>query len=209
MTHRGLKRQRVFFDESDYGSYLRILHQVTQRTGTAIWAYCLMPNHVHLILTPSTPEGLGRCMGEASRSFARLVNRRQDHVGALWQSRFYSAALGEAHLLEAARYILLNPVRAELCGHPALWPWSSYRAHRAECSDIVEVAALASRVCDWEAFLAKGTTRDAANQIRTAVTTGRPMGNRGFTEDIARAYGVKLPDRGPGRPSKKAKIPEA
>ncbi|MHC2617990.1 putative transposase [Bradyrhizobium huanghuaihaiense] len=202
VTHRGFERQRVFFGEADYGSYLSILQQETQRTGTAIWAYCLMPNHVHLILTPSRPDGLGRCMGEASRSFARLVNRRQDRPGALWQSRFYSAALDEPHLLEAVRYVLLNPVRANLCGHAGLWPWLSYRAHQAECSDIIEAAALASRVYAWEAFLAKGTTRDAANQIRAAVTAGRPMGAKSFAADIARAHGVKLPDRGRGRPPK-------
>lgn len=202
VTHRGFERQRVFFGEADYRSYLRILRQETQRTGTAIWAYCLMPNHVHLILTPSRPDGLGRCMGETSRSFARLVNRRQDRAGALWQSRFYSAALDEPHLLEAVRYVLLNPVRANLCGHAARWPWSSYRAHQAECSDIIEATALASRICAWEAFLAKGTTRDAANQIRSAVTAGRPMGSTSFAADIARAHGVKLPDRGRGRPQK-------
>ncbi|MCA1549930.1 transposase [Bradyrhizobium sp. BRP19] len=209
VTHRGLERQRVFFDEADYRSYLRILQQETQRSGTAIWAYCLMPNHVHLILTPSRPDSLGRCMGETSRSFANLVNRRRERAGALWQSRFYSAALDEQHLLEAIRYILLNPVRANLCGHVALWPWSSYRAHLSQCSGIIEPAALAGRVYAWEAFLEKGTTCDAANRIRTAVGTGRPMGNRDFAEDIARAYGVKLPDRGPGRPSKTAKILEA
>ena len=100
------------------------------------------------------------------------------------------------------RYVLLNPVRANLCGHAGLWPWSSYRAHQAECSDIIEAAALASRVYAWEAFLAKGTTRDAANQIRAAVTAGRPMGAKSFAADIARAHGVKLPDRGRGRPPK-------
>ena len=94
VTHRGFERQRVFFGEADYGSYLSILQQETQRTGTAIWAYCLMPNHVHLILTPSRPDGLGRCMGE---SVTQLCAPRQP------QARPPRRALAKPLLFRSAR----------------------------------------------------------------------------------------------------------
>ncbi|MDA9408083.1 transposase [Bradyrhizobium sp. CCBAU 45384] len=201
VTHRGVDRQRVFFADSDYQDYLSILEQEARRTGTAVWAYCLMPNHVHLVLTPSTATGLGRTIGETSRRFARLSNRRREVKGAVWQSRFYSVALDERHLLEAVRYVLLNPVRANLTGSADFWPWSSFRAHKTGHDSIVVPSPLADRIGAVEAFLATGMTRDTADQIRAATRTGRPLGDKIFSERIARSQGVELPTRGRGRPA--------
>ena len=97
--------------------------------GIACWAYCLMPNHVHLILTPARADGLSRAVGEAHRRFTGYVNARARETGHLFQGRFGCVAMDETHCLNAVRYLAFNPVRARLSAAPGDWPWSSVRAH--------------------------------------------------------------------------------
>jgi REP-associated tyrosine transposase len=94
------------------------------------WAYCLMPNHVHLILTPTRADGLGLAVGEAHRCYTNFINTRGRWTGHLSQSRFASVAMDELHLLVAISYVSLNPVRSGLAGNAADWAWSSVRAHQ-------------------------------------------------------------------------------
>lgn len=139
--------------------------------GVAVWAYCLMPNHVHLILVPATANGLRSALGEAHRRYTRAINQRQGWVGHLWQGRFASCALDAAHLVAAARYVELNPVRAHLVERPETWPWSSAKAHLAGQDDgLVTVAPLLEAVGDWSAFL--DTPCASASSRRCAGTSG-------------------------------------
>ncbi len=97
--------------------------------GVAVWAYCLMPNHVHLIAVPKTEEGLRRAIGEAHRRYTRRVNFREKWRGYLWQGRFASFVMDDPYLLAAARYVELYPVRAKLAEDATKCPWSSAKAH--------------------------------------------------------------------------------
>ncbi len=99
------------------------------KASVAVWAYCLMPNHVHLIICPSTDDGLGKAIGAAHRRWAGFVNARGRWQGHLFDSRFASLAMDEAHLISAVRYVAINPVRARLAVRAEDWPWSSVRAH--------------------------------------------------------------------------------
>ena len=111
-----------------------------------MWAYCLIPNHVHLILTPRTPEGLGRALGKAHRRYSAFVNARMRVTGHLFQARFSSVVMDEDHLMAAARHVALNPVRAGLVARAEDWRWSSVSAHLAGRDDgLVEVAPLLER----------------------------------------------------------------
>ena len=121
VTQRGARRLPVFFEDGDYRSYLALLGACCGEAGTAVWAYCLMPNHVHLILVPDRPEGLRAALGKTHRRYARRVNRREGWRGHLWQERFHSFALDEGHLLACARYVELNPVRAGLVRRARDW----------------------------------------------------------------------------------------
>src|SRR5690606_23208677 len=121
--------QSVFFRPADYRLYRSLRAEACGAAGVAVWAYALMPNHLHLLLVPEEPRGLARALGEAHRRYSSAVNMRQGWTGYLWQGRFASCALGPEHTLAAARYIELNPVRAGLARTPATWPWSSARAH--------------------------------------------------------------------------------
>jgi len=131
VTQRGNPREPIFFEDGDQEIYRNLLAEQTRRASVARWAYCRMPNAVHLILIPETADGLGRAGGEAHRRYTNFINARGRWTGHLFQSRFSSVAMDEAHLVAAARYVSLNPVRAPLPARARDWPWSSVRAHLA------------------------------------------------------------------------------
>ena len=129
VTQRGNRQERTFFNDGDYKAYRQLITEAALRTRTEIWAYCLMPNHVHMILVPSDQDGLRGTLAEAHRRYTTQVNKRNGWTGHLWQGRFGAVLMDEEHLINAVRYISLNPVRAELVEHPEHWPWSSVSAH--------------------------------------------------------------------------------
>jgi putative transposase len=128
VTARGNAREDIFRDEFDYVAFLRGLSATVERYRWRCHAYCLVPNHYHLLI--ETPEpNLSRGMLWLNGSYARRFNGRHERVGHVFQGPYRAELLErEEHLLEVCRYIALNPVRAGLCDDPASWPWSSYRA---------------------------------------------------------------------------------
>src|SRR5215831_4203837 len=114
ITQRGNRRQTTFFCDDDYHAYLELMAHWCRQCHVDIWAYCLMPNHVHLIAVPESEAGLRQAIGEAHRRYTRRINFRERWRGHLWQGRFGSFVMDEPYLLAAARYIELNPVRARL-----------------------------------------------------------------------------------------------
>ena len=136
VTQRGNRRQQTFFCDEDYESYLQLMAQFCKAHQVEIWAYCLMPNHVHLIAVPQSADGLRRAIGEAHRRYTRMVNFREGWRGHLWQGRFASFVLDEPYLLTAARYVELNPVRAGLVNTPRQYRWSSAAAHLRGRDDV-------------------------------------------------------------------------
>src|SRR5687768_10528102 len=153
-TQRGNRRERVFFEDGDYALYLDLLSEAAARARVAIWAYCLMPNHVHIVAVPGDGDGLRRTFRTVHRHYTGYINARMRVTGHLWQGRFSSVAMDEAHLVSALRYVALNPVRARLVERAEDWPWSSARAHLAGKSDaFVLVEPALDRVGDFSAFL--------------------------------------------------------
>lgn len=120
--------------------------------------------------------------------------------GYLWQGRFASAPMDEDHLMAAARYVELNPVRARLAAQPQDWPWSSAGAHLSGRGDGVEqVEPLLEREGRWAAFLAAGLPAEAHAAIRAAERTGRPLGGADFTARLEASLGRTLARQKPGR----------
>src|SRR5271163_2576578 len=135
VTQRGNRRESIFFEDGDQEIYRYLLGEQARKATVEVWAYCLMPNHVHLILNPRHADGLGRAVGEAHRRYTNFINARGRWTGHLFQSRFASVTMDEAHLMAAVRYVSLNPVRACLVARAEDWPWSSARAHLAGVDD--------------------------------------------------------------------------
>jgi putative transposase len=108
---RGNRRQETFFCDNDYRAYIQFMGEWCTNCGVEVWACCLMPNHVHLIVVPELEESLRRAVGEAHLRQTRMVNFRQRWRGHFWQGRFGSYAMDERYLVAAVRYVELNPVR--------------------------------------------------------------------------------------------------
>ncbi|MFC1589695.1 transposase [Pseudomonadota bacterium] len=102
----------MFFKTSDYEHYLELLKEECTQEKTEIWAYCLMTNHVHLIVNPKKISNLEKAIGEVHRRYARMINIRENWKGYLWQGRFSSYPMDKNWLLKAAAYVELNPVKA-------------------------------------------------------------------------------------------------
>lgn len=201
VTQRGNRRQQTFFRDDDYRLYLSLLRRWCATARTAVWAWCLMPNHVHLILVPSAEDGLRAALGETHRRYTRLINEREGWRGHLWQSRFASFPMDERHLLACARYVELNPVRAGLVRAAADWRWSSARAHLGLGSDgITDAVPLIERVPDWAALLAGGLADGQREAIRACERSGHPLGNAAFLTRLAEAVGRSVAPRPRGRP---------
>jgi len=185
VTQRGNRRLQTFFCNSDYLAYIDLMAQSCSDCHVEVWAYCLMPNHSHLIVLPKSEDGLRRAVGEAHRLYTRMVNFREDWRGHLWQGRFASFPLEGTHLLAAARYVELNPIRARLVSGPADWRWSSAAAHMAGRDDrLVKVAPLLDLVQNWSDFLLSSCTEAELDTIRRQERTGRPYGDDSFVEKL-------------------------
>jgi putative transposase len=191
VTQRGNRRERIFFSDDDYALYRDLLASQCRKQGVACWAYCLMPNHVHLILIPDREESLGRALGETHRRYSTAINARLRVSGHLFQARFGSATMDEEHLMAAARYVALNPVRARLVERAEDWRWSSVGAHLAGHDDgLVSVAPMIERCGGRFADLIEtAPSAETVSALRAAETIGRPVGSSAFLDRLAAATG--------------------
>jgi putative transposase len=208
VTQRGNRRQQTFFNDGDYAAYVELMAEWCREEGVEIWGYCLMPNHVHLIAVPSVEQSLRRAVGEAHRRYTRRINFREKWRGYLWQGRFASFVMDEAHLVAAARYVELNPVRAGLVADAGEWRWSSAGPHLAGRDDrLVKAAPLLAMIGDWRALLDSAVGEGELRNLREHGRTGRPLGDASFLDRLESMLGRVLRPRKGGRPSKLRKIP--
>ena len=203
VTQRGNRKERVFFEEGDYLLYIDLLSESAKKADTEIWCYCLMPNHVHLVAVPSDKDGLRRTFADAHRRYTNYINTRLRTTGHLWQGRFGSVVMDEAHLYHAVRYVSLNPVRAKLVEKAKDWRWSSVAAHLAAKDDgLVKVAPVLERYGNFAAFLGDGSyDEEEFKRLRQSETTGRPLGDDAWLDGLEAMTGknLKAQKRGPKR----------
>ncbi len=194
VTQRGNRRERTFFEEGDYQLYLDLLAQAARAARVEVWAYCLMPNHVHLIVTPSDEDGLARTFRKVHRHYTGFINARMRTTGHLWQGRYGSVAMDEGHLISALRYVALNPVRARLAARAQDWRWSSTAAHIAGQGDgVVTVEPALERVGDFAAFLDQDFDEAGAYApLRKAELIGRPVGAAEWIAQMEAQTGMTL-----------------
>jgi putative transposase len=199
VTQRGNRRQPVFFEEADYEEYLRLLKQQAARWGLHIWAYCLMTNHVHLIVVPEHEASLTRGLAETHRRYTRYINFRESWRGYLWQGRFSSVPLDESHLVAAMRYVERNPVDAGLVATAVEYPWSSARAHCHHTGDpLLSACFLTEQLENWEDFLRHPADDKLTHHLEAQLRTGRPSGSNSFLNDLERKLGRPIRRQPPG-----------
>lgn len=203
VTQRGNRRHMTFFCESDYHRYFELLVKSKTRSRVNVWAYCFMPNHVHLVVVPESEDSLRQFFSESHRQYTREINKRSNWRGHLWQERFHSFVMDEKHLVMAVRYTELNPVRAKLCRRPEQWRWSSVHAHlKGQDDRLVSVRPMLDRVSDWNAYLQTEDKKSEIEAIRRHSRTGRPSDCESLLAKLQRVTGRDLRRQKPGRRSK-------
>ncbi len=211
VTQRGNRRQQTFFCDQDYRGYLALMGDWCRRCGVGVWAYCLMPNHAHLIVVPQTQDGLRRGIGEAHRRYTLAVNTRQRWTGHLWQGRFASVVMDETHLIAAARYIELNPVARSSWARPRTGrgpaPPRTWPAKRTSLRTRVgSASASPDGFAPVRILLQPDPNQDQlARKLRRHEATGRPLGDATFIKALASRLGRNLTPAKRGRKPKSSR----
>ena len=199
VTQRGNRRQQTFFCDEDYRAYMRFVSRQKERAGARIWAYCLMPNHVHFVVVPEHEQSLAILFKESHRKYTRRINLRNGWCGHLWQGRYFSFPMDERHAIAAVRYAELNPVNARLCKRPADWRWSSVHAHiRGKEDLLVDIEPMLSQLGNWNTFLSQSANGITEEALRSHGKTGRPAGDSQFIQKLEEITGRVLVKQKPG-----------
>ena len=212
VVQRGHNRQVVFVETGDYERYLETLAQFKDVYGVKVYAFCLMTNHVHLLVAPEEIAGLGQLMKRLAGRQTRYHNRLEGRTGTLWESRYKSSPVDtDEYLLACTRYIELNPVRARMVTTPQDYRWSSCHYHLGRNGwDWLDpdpcYLALgnddAQRQERYRHFLRATIPEGEWNLIRDAVQRGQLTGTGRFVDKVEEVLGRRIEKRARGRPPK-------
>ncbi len=218
VTHRGNRRARVFFEVEDRDAYLAHLERYCRFHGLSIWSWCLMTNHIHLLVVPERKDSMSLALGNAHGKYAQWVNARHGLSGHLWANRFYSTALDADHLWAAVRYVELNPVRAGMMSRAEEYAWSSAAVHCGKAEDrnsgfgglLCDSSPFPGRIASagWADWLAQGLDDRTLERIRRNTATGRPCGDDDFVTRLERDLDRILRPQQAGRKPKGSLDPE-
>ncbi|MBI5094263.1 MAG: transposase [Candidatus Hydrogenedentes bacterium] len=206
VTQRGNNQQDVFFVDGDRIAYLEILRRQCEKYGATVLGYCLMTNHVHLVLVPKQEESLNLAVGRTHFIYTQHINRLHGRSGHLWQGRFHSCPMDDEYALKAMRYVERNPVRARMTRVPWTYRWSSARTHTGgpDPSLALDLAAWNELVAgmNWREALTGADDRPALAALRLNTQTGRPLASDSFLSKLEHKLGRRLRALPVGRPKK-------
>lgn len=197
VTQRGNRQGQVFFADGDYDFYRELLREHCRRQAVEVIAYCLMPNHVHLVLVPSNEAGLHRVLRPVHTRYAQRINRVRGWSGHLWQGRFFSSALDGDYFYAAVRYVERNPVRAGMVARAEDYRWSSAPAHCGLSPDELvsgerEWSCALGSVGDWSGWLASRDGDPDEDSLRECTRQNKPCGSEPFVQELAAEVGRDL-----------------
>ena len=216
VSQRANREQAVFEEDADYRRYLEWLQEYTACYGVDIWAYCLMPNHVHFVCVPKSETSLARAFNALHRRYAQHFNGKRDVCGRIWRGRFMSCVLDDPSVFEEVRFIETNPVRAGLAERAEDYPWSSARCHVLGEPDAVLVVGSdtgqalnrmagvpqSRAIPGWRSYLAAMGDEGVVKRTRERLKTGRPAGDAEFVRKLEGIVGRRLGAMPRGRPRK-------
>lgn len=218
VVQRGHNRQVIFAERQDYQRYLDTLREFKAKYGVAVYAFCLMTNHIHLLLSPRESTGIGKLMKRLAGRQTRHRNRLEGRSGTLWEGRYKSSLVArDDYLLACCRYIELNPVRARIVAEPQDYVWSSCRYRfGTDAADWLDrdpgYLSLggdeAERRRHYREFLLAAIPDGEWKLIREAVQRGQLTGADRFTQEVAGILGRRIERRGRGRPVKSSGVAE-
>ncbi len=202
VTQRGNYQQDVFLGDKDKFKYLSLLKEYSFEYNIEVLAYCLMSNHVHLVLVPSESDALGKMLNIVSMKYAQYFNKRLGKRGHLWQDRYFSCPLDEDHLYEVVRYVENNPVKFGIVKYAEDYYWSSAKSHLSgkvqENELLADYTKYLERIDNWKEYLTENPKESVINNLRKCTKRGRPAGNERFIRNLEEKIGRKLtaPPRG-------------
>ncbi len=202
ITQRGNYKQNIFEEDQDYVIYLKLIQEYSKKYGVAMYAYCLMDNHVHFIAKPRQEESLARTFCVAHQRYSHYFNKKRGIRGHLWQERFYSCILHGSHLKHAIRYVENNPVRARLVVHPWDYHWSSAKAHLGLVYKIIELSDIREYIdfSSWKEYLLEKESDEELKQIRKMTLKNSALGPVEFIEKIEKLLKREILSNPRGRP---------
>ena len=211
VIQRGNNRQPIFVDETDYRRLLDELIEHARAREVAVHAYVLMSNHLHLLVTPESADGVPLMMQGVGRSYVRWFNRRHGRSGTLWEGRYRSTLIeAERYLLACMAYIDLNPVRAGMVALPAAWPWSSHAHYLGQRVDkLVTPHALYwalgntpfAREAAYAALVQTGIGSGEQAALTDAALRGWALGDADFVMELQKKSTRRVAKARPGRPA--------
>ena len=207
IVQRGHCRNAVFIEESDYCYYLETLKEWKEKLNVKVYSWCLMTNHVHLILDPGdSKHSIGKLMKRLAGRQTRYVNKKEKRTGSLWDGRYKMSLIDrDAYLLQCSRYVELNPVKAGIVEWAEEYRWSSYREkvgfEESGITDMDECyLAFDTPFADYKTFVESGIGREEQSFIRQRIERNQLTGGQRFVDEIAERVGRRIECRGPGRP---------
>lgn len=212
IVQRGHNRGVVFVEESDYQYYLDTLLEFKKEFGLRLFSYCLMTNHIHLIVQPREDlSSVGKLMKRLAARQTRLVNKLERRTGSLWEGRYKASVIdSDEYLLQCCRYVELNPVKAGMTASPSDYKWSSCRERIGldedrylDCFEQYDLLGSTDkqRACRYQTYLNKIIEANKCHQfIQNSVERNQLIGSGKFVEEIEKRIGVRVENRGRGRP---------
>ena len=212
VVQRGHNKSTVFAAAEDYAYYIENLVEFKSALGVRVYAWCLMTNHIHLLVEPGEePEVLSEMMSRVNGRQTRFVNKLEGRTGSLWEGRFKASPVqSDTYLLACCRYIELNPVRAGMVEHVADYPWSSFSERMSgdlflldnQSLEATSGHACTNRFFEYQKFV-EGAVSDVENRfLRESFQRNQLTGNTRFVDEIEKKIGLRIERRAQGRPKK-------
>ena len=214
IVQRGHNCETVFVERQDYLYYLDTLKEWKQELNVNVYGYCLMTNHVHLILdAKDEPANIGKLMKRLAGRQTRYVNYQEKRTGSLWEGRYKSSPIEtDTYLLACHRYVERNPVKAGVVEHEQDYEWSSYRQHAGLEGDYwIDNDAVymgiannkEERMQRYRDYLNQPGSDNENQLIHTALQRNQLTGSSRFVDEVEKRLGQRIEQRGPGRPRNK------
>jgi putative transposase len=202
IINRGNRREAVFHDNYDYEKFLKLLLESKEKYSIKVYAYCLMPNHFHIVIYTKYAQSLSQAMHWISSSYVRYYNKRYNISGYLWQGRYKSFIVQEdTYLLVLLKYVEANPKRAKIVNDCIDFKYSSAKQRVDNNAYIIDDVPIIFPL-NWLEFINSDENKVDLDSIRNSIDRQSPLGDESWKYEVSKEYGLESTLNSKGRPKK-------